>query len=59
MQFERMAHMTKLSDELLTVQQVADTLGIAESSVWRPTRSNDLPQSVEVFGQTRWRKAEI
>jgi len=49
-----------MSQELLTDVQVAKTLGIGRSSVWRHLANGKLPQPVRLFGgTTRWRLTDI
>jgi prophage regulatory protein len=44
----------------LTVEQVAERLGVSTDSIWRWKRAGKFPKAVKVGpGSTRWRLADI
>ncbi len=52
--------MPKFADpQLLTVKQVAETLNIGVSSVWRHVRNGTIAPPIKVAGSTRWRRSDI
>lgn len=46
-------------DQLLTVKQVAQRAAISVASVWRLSKSGDLPQPVRIGRSVRWRSSEL
>ena len=46
-------------DQLLTVKQVAERAAISVASVWRLTKTGDLPQPVRIGRSVRWRESDL
>ncbi|MEX3316659.1 MULTISPECIES: AlpA family transcriptional regulator [unclassified Sulfitobacter] len=46
-------------DQLLTVKQVAQRTAISVPSVWRLSKSGDLPQPVRIGRSVRWRASDL
>ena len=46
-------------DQLLTVKQVAKRAAISGASVWRLSKSGDLPQPVRIGRSVRWRTSDL
>lgn len=46
-------------DQLLTVKQVAQRVAISVASVWRLSKSGDLPQPVRIGRSVRWRAGDL
>lgn len=46
-------------DQLLTVKQVAQRAAISVASVWRLSKSGDLPQPVRIGRSVRWRSSDL
>lgn len=46
------------TDQLLTVRQVAERLGVSERTVWTLRSEGALP-SVRMRGSTRWRASDV
>ncbi len=44
---------------LLTVDEVAELLGVSRRSVWRLSSGPDLPSPVKLGRSARWRRADI
>lgn len=52
--------MTKVSERLLSVDEVAARVGISRRTVWRLRDAGVLPPSVKLGGRLcRWRAADI
>ena len=45
--------------QLLSVKEVAVTLGIGVSTVWRQLDLGQFPKPIKIGRATRWRKADI
>lgn len=45
--------------QLLTVKDVACTLNMGVTTVWRLTKNGDLPRPIKIGNATRWRRSEI
>ena len=46
-------------DQLLTVKQVAQRAAISVASVWRLSKSGDLPRPVRIGRSVRWRASDL
>lgn len=51
--------MNTTTSALLSVREVAATLGFGVSTVWRQVRKGNLPTPIRIGGSTRWRRADI
>jgi predicted DNA-binding transcriptional regulator AlpA len=48
-----------MTDQLMTVSEVAAHLGINDNAVWLRAKVGALPKPVDHNGSLRWRKSEI
>jgi len=48
-----------LSPELLTVEQVAELLGVSSRLVWKLAKEGELAPPVRIRSCTRWRRADV
>lgn len=48
-----------MSDRLLTVNEVAERLGVSVRTVWSLRSSGRIPDAVKISNATRWRRSEI
>jgi excisionase family DNA binding protein len=56
-----MTTQTKPADfeQLFTVQEVAKRLAISIATVWRLSKSGDLPKPVRIGRSVRWRASDL
>lgn len=45
--------------QMMTVREVAATLGLGVSTIWRAVSKGTLPAPIKVAGSTRWRRSDI
>lgn len=45
--------------ELLTVEGVADMLGVSARTVWRRVSAGEIPEPIQMGGLTKWRRADM
>lgn len=48
-----------MSQLLLKIDEVAERLGIAKSTLWRLNASGKIPRPVRIGRSTRWRSDEL
>ena len=49
----------QIEKELLNVKEVATTLGLGVSTIWRQLDQGQFPKPIRLGGATRWRRADI
>lgn len=53
-------HTNNQCEQLLTVKQVANMLGIGKSTVWELARTGKLPKPIKLSSRiTRWRMSDF
>lgn len=51
---------SKLDDRLLTLQELADYLGVSASTIYnRRYRGENMPRSIRVGGRVRYRQSDV
>lgn len=45
--------------DLLSVDEVAEMLGVSDRSVWRMVSAGEIPKPVKIGGLTKWRRSDL
>lgn len=48
-----------MTHQLMSAQEVAESLGCSVASVWRYARTGKIPAPIKLGCLTRWRQAEL